>query len=256
VAATLNGALVGGSYGASQLANALPVAMGFVPAAARSAVVTRLVDLISNAATPGLITAGILGMQLIFQALSQNGHADLVYQYLQRTDQPSYLQMLNDGPGTIWEAWNDPSTTNDQPALGGAPGQWCYQQLAGIEPSLLAGQGGYKAITFAPHVDGTVASASGTIATPRGTVTSAWTLTGTSRLTLRVTVPANASGTVVVPRLNAAATTISESGTAVFANGASTGTTPGLFFVAADASTVTFRVGSGTYAFDVGTSAP
>lgn len=241
------------TFGTGQVANAVALEMGIVPPQyldiAFAAIVTDVV------ARGGHLDGGIIGLQQVMRVLSEHGRADLVAGYLDKTDKPSFGFMLAHGPGTIWEWWGglDSSNVNslNQPAYGGAPGEWFYGYAAGIQPQPGAGQGGYHDIIFAPQIEGTGSSASATVQTVRGPVSSEWTRSG-DNLTYSVTVPVNSHATVAIPRPGGEQVTIRESGALIYESGVRNAPQPGLAYLSTDPGSVRYSVGSGTYVFTVG----
>ena len=78
----------------------------------------------------------------------------------------------------------------------GAIGKWMYAKIAGIDYD--EEQPGYKNIVFAPVIGGTLTHASAWHETPYGNVSSFWTRQN-DMLEWRITIPANATGTLVFP---------------------------------------------------------
>jgi alpha-L-rhamnosidase len=113
----------------------------------------------------------------------------------------------------------------------GAVAQSLFEDLAGIRPTAP----GYAQIAFKPQVPKGLDHAEATYDSVRGRVAASWRRAPDGTLTLEVTVPPNARGTVYVPARDAAA---------VSASGAD--------LVGVEGDRVVYRVGSGTYAFRVG----
>ncbi|MBY8882008.1 family 78 glycoside hydrolase catalytic domain [Actinacidiphila acidipaludis] len=234
----------------TQLAYAMPLMLGIVPAGHEQATVDRLVQDI--AAHDDHLTTGFVGSTMVFQALGAHGRNDVALAVAERTDFPSLGYMVRQGPGTIWEKWPDSAapdgtSSKDHIGLGGSIGQWFYQQLAGIQP----GSGtGNTALTLAPSVVGDLTSASGQQETAHGTVVSAWQRDG-STLTYHAVVPVGATATVRLPLLGGAGSVVRESGRTVYAAGGTAQQDPGLTVGAATSDTVTLTAGSGDYTFTV-----
>lgn len=242
----LNHPASGGAYygNDSQYSNAFPLYLGIVPASDIPSVLQHLED--DVAAQHGHFAGGFLGVKYTALALSGYDQADLIYQALTKTDQPSLLYMVDNGPGTIWESY-DGTASRDHPALG-AVGAWLYEGLAGLQPDP-AGPG-YRRSVIAPQIPTGLSNVSAHIATPYGTLASSWERTG-SGLTLAVTVPDNTTSTVTVPTLGLGDVTITEGGSTVWANGHAGQGDSGLSPLGPRGAGVAFTAGSGQYTFAV-----
>ena len=93
-------------------------------------------------------------------------------------------------------------------------------------------------------------SASASIGTVRGTVSSSWKRDAQS-LTLDVTIPVNCRAKVRVPKMGFEGITIAERGEVVWVDGALVGGVQGIAGSSESATEVTFEVGSGLYRFQL-----
>ena len=92
-------------YGSgSQASNAIPLALGMVPSQYRKLVLQHLVDDIR--AHHDRLTTGDVGNRYLFQALLENGYADLWYKMLAHDDVPGYGFQIKKGMTTLTEQWN------------------------------------------------------------------------------------------------------------------------------------------------------
>ena len=92
-------------YGSgSQASNAIPLALGMVPSQYRKLVLQHLVDDIR--AHHDRLTTGDVGNRYLFQALLENGYADLWYKMLAHDDMPGYGFQIKKGMTTLTEQWN------------------------------------------------------------------------------------------------------------------------------------------------------
>ena len=224
-----------GLYAADcQTAQALPLAFGIAPETARPLVEKQLVE--SIAKRHGHVGTGIIGTLYLFHALMQTGRDDLAYTMLTQEDFPGWLQMLDQGGTTVWEAWdgNLANGSRNHPALGSA-GIWLYQGLAGIRPAAP----GFKQIIIKPAVVGKLAWAKASHHSMYGMIRSAWRRDG-DRFTLDVSIPANTTATVFVPAADAAA--VSEGGKPA-------AQAEGVAFLRMDGGAAVFAVASGSYTF-------
>ena len=233
----------------TQLSYALPLAFGLVPAGHEQSTVDKLVADI--AAHGNHLTTGFVGTTLVFQALGKYSRNDVALAIAQRTDYPSFGYMVNQGPGTIWEKWDnstapDGTSSKDHIALGGAIGQWYYQQLAGIQP----GGVGYSDFVLAPSVVGDLTHVTAQQQTVRGKIVSSWERDG-AKLTYHATVPVGAKATIRVPLLGGKQSAVSENGRRIFSGGRPGQSDPGLKVGQADDQALTLTASSGDYTFTV-----
>lgn len=241
-----------GVYGTgSQLSYAMPLALGLVPAGHAQAVVGKLVQDIT--AHENHLTTGFVGTQYVFEALGRYQRNDVALAVATRTDYPSFGYMVDQGPGTIWEKWNnssapDGTSSKDHIGLGGSVGQWFYQQLAGIQPGTTGS--GYRTLTLAPSVAGDLTSASGRQRTARGTVESSWRRDG-STLTYHAVVPVGSTATIRLPLLGGKQSVVREGGRTLYASGHPAQSDPGLTTGTATDEALTLTAGSGDYTFTV-----
>merc|ERR1712181_136298 len=78
-----------------------------------------------------LTTSGIIGGAYMLQTLAKIGRGDLALEIATATAKPSWGYMVLQGPGTIWETWDDSSNSHNHPALCASIGEYLYE-LAGV----------------------------------------------------------------------------------------------------------------------------
>jgi alpha-L-rhamnosidase len=78
----------------------------------------------------------------------------------------------------------------------GAVGEWMWRHIAGLNPDET--QPGWKHFTIAPRPGGGLTWAKGRYESIRGPIASAWRIED-QRFSLRITIPANTTATVIVP---------------------------------------------------------
>jgi alpha-L-rhamnosidase len=76
----------------------------------------------------------------------------------------------------------------------GAIGEWIYERIAGIAPL----EAGYKTIRIAPKPRQPLTSASGSVNTPYGKVSSSWEIVN-NEFQIEVVVPPNTTAKVSIP---------------------------------------------------------
>ncbi|MCW2492900.1 MAG: alpha-rhamnosidase [Frankiales bacterium] len=233
----------------TQLAYAMPLALGIVPAGHEQAVLGKLVKDI--AAHDNHVTTGFVGTTYVYQALAKYHRNDIALAVAERTDYPSFGYMVGNGPGTIWEKWNnssspDGTSSKDHIGLAGSIGQWYYQQLAGIQP----GTAGWRTFTLAPSVVGDLTHVSGSQQTVRGTIVSSWQRSG-STLTYHAVVPVGSTATIDLPLLGGTGSTVREGGRTVWAEGHPAADDAGLSVGQSTGDSLRLTAGSGDYQFTV-----
>ena len=216
-----------------QTPNAIALAFGIVPPEARAKVAASLAADIASRGNH--LTTGCLGTLALLPALAENGHNELAFTLATQRSFPSWGYMLDAGPGTFWEHWNDEPMSKCHPFMGGSVAAWLYRHVAGIRPS----KPGYEEIEFRPGLFGDLTFARATVPTVRGPVTSDWRVDG-EKFHWRISVPANATAIIFIPASDASKVT--ESGEpAVRATG--------VRFLRIEAGAAVFAVGSGHYEF-------
>ncbi|HVI98983.1 MAG TPA: family 78 glycoside hydrolase catalytic domain [Sphingomonas sp.] len=189
-----------GSYDTgSQTANAMPLALGLVPAGRERDVLAALVaDVRANG---NGVTAGDVGFHYVVEALSRYDRDDVMLDMLLVTDRPGYGYQLAHGATALAESWEaDPSGSLNHFMMGHAEG-WLFGRLGGITIDFL--RPADRIVTIAPKPVGAVPWAQVTARSPFGEVESRWTRRG-GALALDVTVPMGTRATVRVPTSAAA----------------------------------------------------
>ncbi|MFH8662352.1 family 78 glycoside hydrolase catalytic domain [Streptomyces afghaniensis] len=188
----------------TQTGCALALQFGIAPDAERAAVGDALAALVR--ANGGRIATGFLGTPFVLPALTTTGHTAEAYQLLLNTECPGWLYQVARGATTMWERWDAirPDGTIDTEKAGtmlsfnhyayGAVATWLYQSVAGLRPTAP----GYRTLEIAPRPGGTLTSARASIATPYGTASVAWSISGTA-LTVDVTLPPGTTGRFSAP---------------------------------------------------------
>jgi alpha-L-rhamnosidase len=227
----------------SQTSNALALYLDLVPQGRESAVLENLVDDILNAHN-GHLSTGIIGANALEQVLPRYGRVDVMLGILTQTTFPSWGYGVVNGATTVSEDFEGSHRHSVSMKMLCSTEKFLYQDLAGIVRT----SPGYKTLTIAPQVVGDVESASASIQTVMGTVSSSWVRDAQS-IALNVTIPANCCARVSVPKMGLADVTITEGGQAVWVDGAFVGGVSGIVGGSERAGDVTFEVGSGDYAF-------
>lgn len=229
----------------SQLCSAFPLFLGIVPDAHKEGVLN---DLVHNVMVDhdGHLGIGEVGLKFLIEALTDNGRADVVYAMATKTTYPSWGDIINKGFTTLIEMWDGTGSHNH--IMWGTIDEWFYKALAGID--LAPEAPGYKKIIIKPRVVGDLTWAKGSVNTIRGKVASSWEKKGNS-LTLNVTIPANSTAKIYVPKIDLKQVKVTESGKIIWKDGSYVGSVAGITAGYENESSVIFVVGSGSYHFKV-----
>ena len=183
----------------SQTANAIPLALGMVPAGYQKAVLEHLVNDIRS--HQNHVTAGDIGFHYVVRALTDGGRSDVLYDLLSRTDSPSYGYQITHGATALTEAWDaNPDSSQNHFMLGHAE-EWFYRGLAGIQFDF--DNPNSEQIRIRPVPVGQIESAAASYQSVFGEIRSSWTHRA-GGFTLHVTVPTGSMATVEIPATNPA----------------------------------------------------
>ena len=213
----------------------MPLMTGVVPDELRATILKKLEECI-RVTRKGHLDTGMLGTYFLMNYLMEIGRNDLLWLMVTQKDYPGWGYMLEQGATTWWEQWNGywSQIHSCFTSLDG----WFYQGLAGIRPD--KSDPGFKKIIIKPAVVGDLTWVKCYHDSPYGRIVSNWKLVG-QKLTMEVTIPANATATVYVPVNNSAQVT--ESGKpAVKA--------VGVRFLRMENNAAVYAIGSGTYRFE------
>ncbi len=144
---------------------------------------------------------------------SDNGYTDVAYDLLLQETYPSWIYPVKMGATTIWERWDGQKTdsTFQDPGMNsfnhyayGAIGDWMYRVSAGIETK----DPGYKHLVLQPHPSEKLSYSKASFESSYGTVASGWERKD-NKVIVNVTIPANSTGTIVLPVEAASKVTVS-----------------------------------------------
>jgi alpha-L-rhamnosidase len=177
----------------SQTSLALALVLGLVEPAQRE---TVLSSLLKDLAVRGHSSTGAIGTRYLFRALTDAGHADLIYRLITNPDMPGYALQLKQGNTSLAESWTAQHGASQNHFFLGQVIEWFYGDLVGIAPDPAAP--GFKNIIVRPQPVGDLTWAEGSYKSIHGPVAVRWDrLEG--KFTLKVTIPANTTATVYVP---------------------------------------------------------
>ena len=170
--------------------NMFALCFGLVPQGNRSAVV----DFIKSRK----MACSVYGSQFLLDALYDAGEADYALSLLNSTARRSWYNMTRIGSTITTEAWDNvykPNQDWNHP-WGAAPANVIVRKLMGVEPL----EPGFSKIRIKPQ-PGSLQSASLTVPTIKGTVSVAFCNRADESFSLDVTIPANTTAEVWLPRL-------------------------------------------------------
>ncbi|MET7425769.1 family 78 glycoside hydrolase catalytic domain [Dactylosporangium sp. NPDC005555] len=192
-----------GTTGATQTAQALALDAGLVPDSERGAVLDALVELVYAFHPSGEgphFSGGTIGMAPTVRALADGGRDAVLWDLLQRDEQPSYgyfMASTTANPGgmtTMGERWTRGDSKNHM--ILAQIEEWFHTDLVGIREA--DGATAYRSLTIRPKLVGDLTFVKGSYQTPQGAARSAWKVDG-NRFRLDVTVPANTTAEIWVP---------------------------------------------------------
>jgi len=233
----------------NQTSNALPLYLDMVPADRKDKVVASLVQSVVRQQDYHVDT-GILGTRYLLDVLTEAGEAETAYRVATRASYPGWGYMLAEGATTLWERWEKLAgfamNSQNHIMLGSIDG-WFYRVLAGLSPL----RPGWKAVRVRPHVLGDLTFVEARLDTAAGRVEASWRLTEEG-FSLEVMVPVGATGEVHVPLLWPGAKVL-ESGKLLWRAGHAVEPVPEIDLAGDDRKRVVFKVGSGSYMFELKT---
>lgn len=229
----------------TQTAHVLALHFDLLDSKARKRTIDQLGKLVADAGNH--LTTGFVGTPYLNPVLSDTGHHDLAYTLLFQEDYPSWLYQVTQGATTVWEHWDgiredgslwsaDMNSFNHY--AYGAIGEWLYRYVAGINTD--EQQPGFRIVHIEPKPGPGLEWVEASFETMYGSVTSNWYRRDNNEMEVRVTIPANTTGTVLLP--GADVQTVLENGKAV-------DQVADIHEIEAKGSDVRIALGSGSYQF-------
>jgi hypothetical protein len=118
--------------GGSQTANLMPLILEIPPPAEKAQAAASFV---ANVEAKGNATSsGLVGASFTLQALVLAGRGDIALAMAMREEMPSWGWMVKQGPGTIWESWDDTTNSHNHPMFTASIGPYLYS-ITGLDPS-------------------------------------------------------------------------------------------------------------------------
>ncbi len=189
---------------ASQHANAFPLSLDIVPVAQQANVTSLVIS--SN------MSVSALGILQLVRALGEANQGPALLNLYTNANQYGWAQILSLGGTATWESWTANTDGNSESHGWGAVGLDGYvRYILGVKP--LTAQ--FEQVQIMPlDFSNTLASASGTLLTDRGTIAVEWDRNATF-YNLAATIPINVTATIYVPQAGLSSTTINVDGTNV-----------------------------------------
>lgn len=191
------------------------------------------------------LSTGFLGTIYLCHVLTAAGYTNVAYDLLLQESYPSWLYPVKMGATTIWERWDGEKTdsTFQDPGMNsfnhyayGAIGDWMYRVSAGIETM----GPGYKHLVIQPHPTNKLSYSKASFESSYGRVSSGWERKE-GRVIVNVTIPANATATIMLPAVNEQGVT--ESGKSITGNKTFSSVKTGN-------NKIMIETGSGNYSFE------
>jgi alpha-L-rhamnosidase len=185
----------------TQTGYVLALYMDLLPDALRQTAAKRLVDRLE--ANRWRLGTGFLGTPYLLAALTETGQADVAYRLLLNTEYPSWGYLVDHGATTMWERWNgdqmrnDPSMNSYNHYAYGAVADWIYRYAAGVDTT--PSDPGFRTILLHPTFDRRLGSLDFSYECGYGTVHSSWSISA-NKATWKLTIPANATGSLPLSR--------------------------------------------------------
>jgi alpha-L-rhamnosidase len=225
--------------GYRQAVNAVPLDYGLVPASARGAVLSQLVENVHDTRGDRLNT-GFVGTPALLEVLAAE-RPEIAYALTTKTAYPGWGSMMQTGATTMYEQFGGDNSHNHP--MYGCISSYFFKYLAGIKPDPAAP--GFSHFAIKPSVVGDLTWVRAHFDSPYGRIASSWKRTG-NKLALDVSVPANTTATVYVPALSGLPATgvegVTERGNAI-------ADSQGVNFLRMEAGAVVLAVESGSYQF-------
>jgi alpha-L-rhamnosidase len=232
----------------TQTANTLALFLDLVPEDSKEEVLECLRnDIIYSHDTH--LTTGIIGTKYLMEVLSKHNAAHLAYDLATQTTYPSWGHMIFNGATTLWELWQHrtgPSMNSHNHPMFGSVGAWFYKALVGIKN--VKNSAGFRHLQIAPQMVRDLRYAAGTVLTPRGPVTSAWTRSNRA-IRLEASIPVNTDAQVILPKLGKKNVILKESGKQIFDGQKFLTGIEGIRMVEEGPDAVAIEIGSGSYSF-------
>lgn len=117
------------------------------------------------------LTCGMVGIQYIYDALSESGRGDLAYRLITETD-PGYRSWYENGATTLWEKWDGKDGGSHNHHMFSGVIAWFYKSLLGIAPD--REHPAFERIELKPVFIKELGFVKGSFETARGRISAEW----------------------------------------------------------------------------------
>ncbi len=117
------------------------------------------------------LTAGMVGVQYLYDALSMAGRSELAYKLITESE-PGYKTWFTYGADTLWECWDGTDKNSHNHHMFSNVLGWFYKKLLGIEPAEAAP--GFERVELRPNFIKDIGSVWGRTQTVRGIIELGW----------------------------------------------------------------------------------
>lgn len=117
------------------------------------------------------LTCGMVGIQYIYDALSECGRGDLAYKLIAETT-PGYKSWLEEGATTLWEQWDGKNSGSHNHHMFSGVIAWFYKSLLGISPDVE--HPAFERIELKPAFVKELGFVKGSFETVRGKISAEW----------------------------------------------------------------------------------
>ena len=226
----------------------------FPSSAATQTALAALIQKIQN--NGNKLSTGFVGTGILNQTLSEWKADDTAYRLLLQRENPSWLYSVDQGATTIWERWNsytiatgfgDPGMNSFNHYSYGAVSEWMFRFMAGIETD--ENTPGFKHFVLQPRPDTRDVPDNEKITNVKteygsyyGKIKSAWERQADGNYRYSITVPANTTATLYLPKCNNAI--------CVTQNGIKAENTAGVMSFTNENDRFVLELESGNYVFD------
>lgn len=187
----------------TQTAQVISLYFDLVPEQYKEKVAKKLVQLIEKKGIH--LDTGFVGTPYLCHVLSENGHRDIAYKLLFKTDYPSWLYQVERGATTMWEHWDSIKVDGSFWDIGmnsfnhysyGSIGAWMYQNIGGIDII----EAGYKKVKIAPKLSELLSYTETSLETMYGKIAVRWEVID-KEIDLKVEIPHNTTAAITLPNV-------------------------------------------------------